>query len=272
MKVRSFYFPSICSMILCASFCGTFLSCGGSKKSDDPYTLTPETTAVKGDLSDYYEVVEKEYTTTDNYRTMMDNTHAIVAVEIKRTDKEFDFDPESTYPMGTLSEGMTGNAGFGIEILDESGNVINKSAATNGGLGGMYSDADMKEALKLKAGETATVRWQMNFDAKDKPVKFRITSAYEKSGYNGGSSEITNTSSSTNNWDSILDSYEKYVDKYLVIYKKVLNGDMTAAAEMTSMLEKAQDLQNKLENAGSELTTSQAARLAKINSKLMEAM
>ena len=47
---------------------------------------------------------------------------------------------------------------------------------------------------------------------------------------------------------------------------------MTAAAEMTSMLDKAQDLQNKLENAGSELTTSQAARLAKINSKLIEAM
>lgn len=259
-------------MILGVSLCGTLSSCGGSKKSDDPYTLTPESTSIKGDLSDYYEVVEKEYTTTGNYRTMMDNNHAIVSVEIKRTDKEFDFDPESTFPMGTVSEGMTGNVGFGIEILDESGNVISKSAPTNGGLGGMYSDTDMKEALKLKAGESATVRWEMNFEDKDKPVKFRITSAYEKSGYKGSTAVSTNTSSSSNNWDSILDSYEKYVDKYIIIYKKVLSGDTTAAIEMTNMLEKAQDLQNKLENAESELTPSQAARLAKINSKLIEAM
>ncbi len=273
MKVKSFYYrSSICAMILGASLCGTISSCGESKKSDNSYTLTPETTAIKGDLSDYYEVVSKEYTTTDNYRTIMDDMHAIITVEIKRTDKEFDFDPQSTFPMGTLAERMTGNAGFGIEILDETGNIISKSAATNGGIGGMYSCDDMKEALKLKAGETATVRWQMNFEDNDKPVKFRITSAYEKSGYIGETTEITKNSSSANNWDSILDSYEKYVDKYCVIYKKVQNGDMAAAAEMASMLEKAQELQNKLENAESELTPSQATRLTKINSKLIEAI
>ena len=62
------------------------------------------------------------------------------------------------------------------------------------------------------------------------------------------------------------------MDKYCVIYKKVQNGDMAAAAEMASMLEKAQELQNKLENAESELTPSQATRLTKINSKLIEAI
>ena len=272
MNLKSVCIRSLCAVMLSALLCGTLSSCGGSKKSDHSYKLTPETTAVKGDLSDYYEVVDKEYTTTNNYRTMMDDWHTIVAIEIKRTDKEFDFDSESTLPMLKESVGLTGNAGFGIEIIDENGNVIAKSAATDGGIHGMYNDDDMKEALKLKPGETATVRWEINFADDDKPVKFRLTSAYEKSGYDGGNTEASASSSSSNNWDATLDSYEKYVDQYIVVYKKVQSGDMSVMAEMGSMLEKAEDLQKKLDGAESELTAAQASRLAKINSKLMSAM
>lgn len=251
---------------------GALSSCGGSKKADDPYKLTPETTSIKGGLSDYYEVVDKEYSTTENYLTMMDNIHTIVSVEIRRNDKPFDFDSETTKPMGTLSAGMTGNAGFGIEILDESGNVINKSAATNGGLGGMYSDADMKEALNLKPGETSTVRWQINFAKDDKPAKFRLTSAYEKSGYEGDATGATQTGSSANNWDAILDSYEQYVNQYIKVSKKAMNGDMSATAEMAGIIDKAEKLEKKLKGAEADMTPSQISRLAKINSKLIEAM
>jgi hypothetical protein len=48
------------------------------------------------------------------------------------------------------------------------------------GLGGMYSSDDMKEALKLKADETGTVRWSFHFDSDKKPAKFRLTSAFEQ--------------------------------------------------------------------------------------------
>ena len=34
--------------------------------------------------------------------------------------------------------------------------------------------------------------------------------------------------SSSSDWDSILDSYEKYVNEYIAVYKKVQAGDMSA--------------------------------------------
>ena len=247
-------------------------SCGNKNNSEDGYKLTPVTTNIKGDLSDYYEVVEREYTTTQNYRTMMDNTHTILTVEIRRTDKEFDFEPETTEPMGTVSVWMSGYVGFGIEILDASGDVVTKRAPTEGGLNGMYSSADMAEALKLKPGETANVRWQINFEDDENPATFRLTSAYKKYEDQESTSGGSASSGSSSDWDSILNTYEKYVDQYIVIYKKALNGDISAASKMESMLEKAQELQNKLENAGSVLTPSQTARLAKINAKLMHVM
>lgn len=259
----------VSALFLSALVSGVVTSCGNSKKSEEGYTLSPETTAVKGDLSDYYEVVSKEYTTSNGI--FSDN---ILSVEVRRTDKEFDFDPETTKPMGTVSVGMTGNAGFGIEVLDEAGNVVTKASANVGGLGGMYSDADMTDALKLKPGETATVRWGLDFDDGAKPTTFRITSAYEKHGSDESSSGLSSSSSSSSSddWDSILNTYENYVDQYIGVYKKVQNGDVSAAMEMGTMLEKAEELQEKLENAESQLSTSQASRLAKINAKLLQAL
>lgn len=160
----------------------TLVACGGKEKSEEKsekseengeMVVTPETTKIKGDLGDYYEVVEKEYTLSNDFGT-------VVSVEVKRTNKDFDFDLTGIEPYGVSGEGVLGNAGFGIEILDEKGNVIDKSSATAGGLSGMYSHTDMEEALKLKPGETGTVRWSFHFDDGKKPAKFRLTSAYER--------------------------------------------------------------------------------------------
>lgn len=78
--------------------------------------------------------------------------------------------------------------------------------------------------------------------------------------------------SSSSDWDSILDSYEKYVDEYIAVYKKVQAGDMSAYSKMASLMEKYQKLAEQLENASDELTSSQLARLQKINAKLAKAI
>lgn len=79
------------------------------------------------------------------------------------------------------------------------------------------------------------------------------------------------TSSSDNNWDSILDSYEEFVDEYIKLLKKAKDGDTSVVSKYTECLEKAESFQSKLENAKADLTTEQVRRLNKINSKLANA-
>ena len=56
-------------------------SCGGKKnsKEKEEIVLFPETTHIKGDLGDYFEVVDRKYNiVTDNWGDM-------VSIEVKRT-------------------------------------------------------------------------------------------------------------------------------------------------------------------------------------------
>lgn len=256
-------------------------SCGGKKNSDEKIVLIPETTHIKGDLGDYFNVVDKEYTVTDDWGDM-------VTIEVERTDMDYSFDLKGVEPYGTSGKGVTGHAGFGVEILDEDGNVIAKTAATASGLSGMYSSDDMKEALKLKAGETGTVRWSFHFDSDKKPAKFRLTSSYEEvdsSNWDSDSSSsddddssssddddsYSNFSSGSQDWDELLESYEEYVDKYISYLKKASKGDMTALSEYPALMQKAQNFSDKMKNAESSMSASQWARYNKITMKMLEA-
>ncbi len=258
-------------------------SCG--EKKGEEIVLTPETTHIKGDLGDYFEVVDKEYTITNGWGDL-------VSIEVKRTDVDYTFDLKGVEPYGTYGQGVTANAGLGIEILDENGNVIEKTAATASGLSGMYSSDDMKEALKLKAGETGTVRWSFNFDSDEKPAKFRLTSAYEtvdSSDWDSSSSNsdddetssldeddetdshLSSSSSGSEDWDALLKSYEQYVDKYITYVKKASKGDMSALKEYPSLMEKAEEFGNKMEKAQDDMSASQWAKYMKITQKMLSA-
>lgn len=81
------------------------------------------------------------------------------------------------------------------------------------------------------------------------------------------------TTSSTN-WDELLDAYEKYVDEYIKFYKKAQNGDLEAIKQYPALLEKAEDFQDRLEDAQDDntLTAKQIGRLQKIQSKLINAV
>ena len=79
------------------------------------------------------------------------------------------------------------------------------------------------------------------------------------------------SSSSSEDWNAVLNSYEKYVNNYISLAKKASQGDMAALAEYTSLLNKAQDLSNKLQKAKGQMTSSQVARYNKISMKLAKA-
>ena len=77
------------------------------------------------------------------------------------------------------------------------------------------------------------------------------------------------SSSGSEDWDEILDDYEKFVNDYVKVLKKVNNGDITAMSDMTEMLEKAEELGNKLENASDELSEKQQKRYTEILQKML---
>ena len=79
---------------------------------------------------------------------------------------------------------------------------------------------------------------------------------------------ISSSSTGSADWDSMLDSYEQYVNKYIALMKKVSNGDMTAMAEYAGLMQKAQELSDKISGAQGDMSASQWARYMKITTKM----
>lgn len=78
-------------------------------------------------------------------------------------------------------------------------------------------------------------------------------------------------SSNGEDWDSLLDSYEEYVDMYISLLKKASSGDMSAVSEYTSYMSKAQEISQKMADATSKLSPAQLNRFNKINQKMLQA-
>ena len=85
------------------------------------------------------------------------------------------------------------------------------------------------------------------------------------------SSSNDDSDNGSTDWDELLDSYERYVNSYISLIKKAKNGDTTALAEYASVLEDANDLNEKIQNAKSDLNSSQLARYNKLTLKLANA-
>ena len=83
--------------------------------------------------------------------------------------------------------------------------------------------------------------------------------------------EDTDNSTDSEDWDSILDSYERCVDKYIALAKKAAGGDVSAISEYTRLLEESQELSEKLSNAKGSLSSSQLSRYNRIALKMASA-
>lgn len=76
----------------------------------------------------------------------------------------------------------------------------------------------------------------------------------------------------TNDWDEYLDIYEDFVDGYIRVSKKAMNGDVNAALELSELAIELGEYAEELEDAADEMSVSQAARLVKISDKISKAM
>ncbi len=225
------------------------VSCG---KKEIAKSLSPETSKIEGNMGEYYEVVEGDYSISEYWNTL-----------------EFDVKCIKDVPGVTYT-----NLGIGYEIFDEDGKVLAKKNATMEPLNPFSS----YQFLNLKEGEIGKVK----VDLKDYPEKFHGAKTFkitiDARGHEGDDAveeeavAEESSASTSNNWDKILDEYEQYCNKAASLSKKAMSGDVSALTEYSSLVEQAESLSDKLENAKSDLTPAQVQRLNKIAAKFAQSM
>lgn len=114
--------------------------------------------------------------------------------------------------------------------------------------------------------ESSNAALEMLDDAASQTEQVMDDASAETS-YNEEESEL----SDGEDWDSLLDSYEEYVDMYISLLKKASAGDLSAVSEYTSYMSKAQEVSQKMADATSKLSPAQLSRFNKINQKMLQA-
>ncbi len=244
-----------------------FIISSCNPRKEVPVTL--KSAEIVGDMSEYFTIVDNQYSIVkekgkDCFR---------INIEIKRTDKEFDF----KYDIADLAS--RGYLKISCDLFGENNQPTFIAENVYGS-----EDFDENDIIKLQPGTTGWLEfsWCRKQDEIMKTKTIAFKSYIDEGGipqkinsYSDDSQSTTtqysSKSSGTTNWNSILDSYESYVDKYIKLLKKANEGDMSAMTEYVNMLEKAEELSEKLENADDDLTTAQAQRFLKIQTKLLEA-
>lgn len=263
---------------------GLMASCGGGggekEKAPVSESMKPETTTVSGDLGECFVVVDREYKLTDNGAL-----GRLLTVELERTEAALPFELTSSTDLadfGTSKSKPFIKVGFGIEFLDDDGNVLDKVSASSG----PYSHDEAPDLVRLKPGEKGSIRFSVR-DKAQQATKFRISSAYaEDAGWeaSGSSSSdgdessvsesddnISSASSSSDDFDEFYASYEKFVNKYIAVMKKAKNGDASAMLEAASLLEDANEAADKIDNIKGDLTPAQLSKFTKLQQKLASA-
>lgn len=130
--------------------------------------LRPAQTEIKGDLKGCYEVVDKNYKVKFARKSYEND---VITVELKRTAQPLPYDRKNVVIFPEASKSTAENcAGFGVEILNADGDVIDKKNAN----ATPYSWDEMTTALQLVTDDTATI--QFHFDNLNEAASFRVTS------------------------------------------------------------------------------------------------
>ena len=175
---------------------------------------------------------------------------------------------------------------YGKSFDLSSGNVerfdINKSARTIGGMKKWNMPAELEEGedgitkglfnvLKKEANKYVKLT---NTKGSRVIYKLQTMESEQMDSVDDSSEEVEERpkkKGKSEDWDAVLTSYEEYVDKYISFAKKAAQGDMRALAKYPSLMQKAEDLSEKLEDAEDDMSAAQLARYTKISMKLMKA-
>lgn len=252
--------------VLVAYMCLLLVSCGGGKSSKNKVVTLSEP-QITGDLSKYLEIVGNEF----EIKEFEGRAYPGIKVTFKRTDAEFPYDVNMVYHTSVFVEDEKTQISLGAEFYDENGAPMHIISPINPG----YFDGSPIDLIKLSPGSLGTYTFFIHNEDNEveniSDIKtFKITSIIDGKDRNLIKS-ISNVSKVNNEWDAALDEFEQYANNYLKLLKKANSGDMNALTEYATMLENAEKLESKLNDAKGELTPNQIKRLNKIAQKIMNA-
>ena len=262
-KSRTKYMNTF-KLFMVAFWALAIVSCGG-KKGGDSFEVSVDNTTIGGKLSSYFTLVDKTY----KYK--------------KGIIDEVNVELQCIEP---LPENL--KAYIAVEVLDEDGNVISAGKAD------AWSFSDYDVLRQASSGQTVTIKIENHENVGEEiPAKIRLSSIVEEDDKINGSNSLTSeesssdddvasildesdddiisTSSGSEDWDNLLQSYEQYVDKYISYLKKASKGDMSALSEYPALMEKAQKFSDKMKNAESSMSASQWAKYNEITQKMLKA-
>ncbi len=75
-----------------------------------------------------------------------------------------------------------------------------------------------------------------------------------------------------NSYDEMLDNYEKFVDSYIIVMKKMKNNDMSVMDEYTDLMEKAENLGGELDKDQGDMSKEQLKRYLDLQNKFTKAI
>ena len=239
-----------------------------SEGSNEPAKVKPEKTKISGALSDYLEVVDGEYEIVDDWGGNLN----IKIMKIKEfpenllKNKEFDLTASVLQENGMP---ISGTKDFELDYKSKDkiisllkGNSEEEIVLLKTLLTGYNQKEHAEKSKKFSVSSIIKEKKKNSSTTSSLP-----TSSSGKS-YSNSSSE---TSTSNEDWDKVLKSYENYIDQYIKLMKKAQKGDMSVMTEYAEMMEKANDLSKKMNNAGDDLSASQMSKFMKLQTKLASA-
>ncbi|MGM9867916.1 MAG: DUF6591 domain-containing protein [Lepagella sp.] len=277
MKVLKYL--SFAVLLLCLASCG--------KGDENSVTLKVETEL--GPLADYIKVTDQEVVVkmSDEKEDGADckvitSSLALEVIKSVASNYSFHFDAvvldKDHVEIGTLPS-------FDVESIYDSDNGDLSDVLLAGSLRAQMKHSeevakitpeDQEELNKIfKEGAYIVIK-PIDPDAKYEEYKGKSSNAevVESSDDTIAEDEdiaVSSSSSSSQDWDAMLDSYEEYVDNYISLLKKAANGDRSAMAEYPALMKKAQEFGNEMKNAQGSMSASQLARYTKISTKMLKA-
>lgn len=232
---------------------------------------------VPGDLKDYLEVVDGNY----KYEYLKEESRGILTVKLKVV-KQLNLD---NYNIDFINGQYLDEAGVPISVLydfkvckdydsenkDEIKNLLKQ------GTGEIFVKTPTSWDYEKKQSKIVFQKAKSFIITNSKISEKKIETSKTDTNYeNSDNEKITDTDNevkSNTNWDKILNDYEKVVDKYVIVAKRIKADptDMSALTDYTNLMQESMSLQEKLNGAASDLSVSQASRLAKIAAKMLEA-
>ncbi len=264
----------------------TITSCGGGAK-DGKKELDVTNAQVEGDNNDVISIEDGKYTLVGSIKGEM-GQELYIKLKIRLEE-----------PIRTSADKINfENGSVSVEIIDKNDvALLNYPLPIQDGMGfkkfiteGKEGDVkefkflflmNNKEQYAKIMDEAVSVRLvgmsiqgNDNLDAKDET---KVVSSDEENddnteiGEEDNDNDLSETTSGDENFDEWLNEYEEYCNSYIALMKKASNGDMSAIAEYTKMLQKAQKMSKKMEDVKGNLTPAQLAKFQRIQAKLMKA-